>query len=378
MERADWQLRIPAHRERCKYAFDNSLFCDVEFLVVDCDGNNVTVPANKYPLAVCSPVFEAMFYGRLAETNSRIHVPDCTDEGLREIFRYAYYEEATLTERNVMEVFYLAKKYMMPSLEHKCKYYIKNNVGPENVVSILPYLLKIGDQKLQKDLWEIVDKNTEKIVSSKSFIHISRELLYQILKRDALKVKEVNLFKAVDKWVVKRIEEDMELVCNGETKRAVLGEDMIKLIRFPLMTEKEFAEVVLPSKVLNLVEVTELISIYNGITPSTDIFSRLKRTSGDLLISDIRFTEESLMEPDQGLWSYHRSPDSLDFTVNKPVNLVGVRLFGNNNSTYNVKLSVNTSDPFVCLSVLSSIYATDKLMIDGLYYGFTVTLDKPV
>ena len=50
------------------------------------------------------PVFEAMFYGDLAETRDSIELPDCDYESLLELFRYVYSEEVNLGGRNVMGV----------------------------------------------------------------------------------------------------------------------------------------------------------------------------------------------------------------------------------------------------------------------------------
>ena len=61
-------------------------------------------------------MFEAIFYGELAETKDSIELPDCDYESLLELFRFMYSDEANLSRSNVMGVLYLAKKYMVPSL----------------------------------------------------------------------------------------------------------------------------------------------------------------------------------------------------------------------------------------------------------------------
>ncbi|KAL9980195.1 hypothetical protein ACROYT_G008749 [Oculina patagonica] len=58
---------------------------------------------------ISSPVFEAMFYGELAETGDSIELPDCEYESLLEMFRYMYSDEAVLSGSNVMGVLYLTK-----------------------------------------------------------------------------------------------------------------------------------------------------------------------------------------------------------------------------------------------------------------------------
>ena len=78
------------------------------------------IPAHKFVLAISSPVFYAMFYGQMAETTGSIELPDCEYESLLELFRYLYSNEVNLTRSIVMQVLYLAKKYMVPSLADKC------------------------------------------------------------------------------------------------------------------------------------------------------------------------------------------------------------------------------------------------------------------
>ncbi|KAL9980097.1 hypothetical protein ACROYT_G008640, partial [Oculina patagonica] len=136
----NWQTTRPTIRERSKFMFNNDLFSDVKFVVRKTDGESESkqvVPAHKFVLSISSPVFEAMFYGELAETGDCIELPDCEYESLLELFRYVYSDEVNLTGSNVMGVLYLAKKYIVPSLTDKCTKYLQENLDPSNVFSIL-------------------------------------------------------------------------------------------------------------------------------------------------------------------------------------------------------------------------------------------------
>ena len=90
---------------------NNHLFSDVKFVVRKSDGESESkqvIPAHKFVLSIGSPVFEAMFYGELAETRDSIELPDCEYETLLELFRYMYSDEVNLSGSNVMGVLYLA------------------------------------------------------------------------------------------------------------------------------------------------------------------------------------------------------------------------------------------------------------------------------
>ena len=112
----NWQTARPTIRERSKFMFNNDLFSDVKFVVqkvIAESEDRQEIPAHKFVLSICSPVFEAMFYGELAETSDSIELPDCEYDSLLELFRYMYSDEVDLNGSNVMGVFYLAKKYMV-------------------------------------------------------------------------------------------------------------------------------------------------------------------------------------------------------------------------------------------------------------------------
>ena len=139
---------------------------------------------NKFLLSISSPVFEAMFYGELAETTDSIELPDCAYDSLLELFRYMYSDEVNLSGSNVMRVLYLAKKYMVPSLADKGMKYLQANLDPSNVFSILPSAQKYEERKLVDYCWEVINKQTEEAVKSECFETIERSLLEVIVKHD--------------------------------------------------------------------------------------------------------------------------------------------------------------------------------------------------
>ena len=136
----NWRTARPTIRERIKFMCNNDLFSDVKFVVrkvIGASEDMQVIPAHKLVLSTSSPVFEAMFYGELAEKRDAIELPDCDYESLLELFRFLYSDEVDLNGSNVMGVLYLAKKYMVPSLADKCTKYLLDNLGPSNVFSIL-------------------------------------------------------------------------------------------------------------------------------------------------------------------------------------------------------------------------------------------------
>ena len=102
----NWQTTRPTIQERTKFLLNNDRLSNVKFVVRKSNSKgkseSVTfvkkvIPAHKFVLSIGSPVFEAMFYGELAETQASIELPDCEYESLLELFRYLYSDEINLS-----------------------------------------------------------------------------------------------------------------------------------------------------------------------------------------------------------------------------------------------------------------------------------------
>ena len=276
----NWQTTRPTIRERAKFMLNTDRLSDVKFVATK-NGESErkqVIPAHKFILAIGSPVFEAMFYGELAETKDTIELPDCDYESLLELFRYIYSDEVNLSGSNVMGVLYLAKKYIVPSLADKCMEYLQENLDPSNVFTILPFAEKYEDKNLVDRCWIVIDEGTDEAVTSDGFEKIEKSLLESIVKRDTLSVKEVTLFQAADRWATKQCEKQ-GLEADGQLKRRILGEEIIKSIRFPIMSAKEFADVVLDTNILHSNEIALLFKFFNSSLSSPLMFSKTPRQS---------------------------------------------------------------------------------------------------
>ena len=262
-------------RERCKFMFNKELLSDVKFVVRDSKGGSKSakkIPAHKFLLAISSPVFYAMFYGELAEKKDVIDISDCDHSSLLELFRFVYSDEVNLNADNVMQVLYLAKKYMLPSLADKCTKFLRKNLDASNVFHVLPEAQKYEEKDLEDHCWEVIDRQTDEAVKSDGFVKIEKSVLETVVERDSLNVKEVGLFKAVDCWASKECEKQ-GIAVEGPSKRKILGERIVKAIRFPVMTEKEFAGVVLDSEVLAPRESFDMVKYFNSVQKVPEGFS---------------------------------------------------------------------------------------------------------
>ena len=353
---------------------NNDRLSDVKFIATKSNGQSESkqvIPAHKFILAIGSPVFEAMFYGELAETKDTIELPDCDNESLLELFRYMYSDEVNLSGSNVMGVIYLAKKYMVPSLTDKCMEYLKEKLDPSNVFIILPFAQKYEDKTLVDGCWNVIDEQTEAAVNSDGFEMIEKSLLEGVIARDNLKIKEVALFQAVVRWATKQCEKQ-GLVADGKVKRRIIGERAIKAIRFPLMTIEEFASVVIDTNLLTTEETNGLFKFFAIPRHSAPVeFPKNERRPR--IVRCERFGSVN------GKWHYGTYRDYLGFTVDRDIELHGISLFGSENNSYKVTLEVKNADNNTTMVSKSETYPSDILPSKRhRYYGYEVLFDSAV
>jgi len=368
----NWQMKRSTIVERTTFILNNQLLSDVKFVVpvsADESESKKVIPAHKFVLAISSPVFYAMFYGQMAEAKDSIELPDCGYESLLELFRFMYTDEANLSGSNVMQVLYLANKYMVPSLAEKCNEYVRDNLEASNVFCILPHALKFEDKDLEDRCWEVIEMQTEEAVTSDEFVTLERSLVESVVKRERLTVKEVDLFKAVDRWAAKESERQGKTT-EGDVKRRILGEEILKEIRFPLISQQEFVSVVCDSYILSFQEVVDMMKHYNNVS-STPL--RYKQTPR---LGYIRRCFRFKHIVSSGVWNnFSFEPDRIHFTVNKPVMLHGVQLFGSSGAKYTVEVKDSSNDSILVKQ--SGTYLSEKDDTD-FYYGFDVKFDPPV
>ena len=359
-------------RERCQAIFNKELLSDVKFVVRDSQGGSEskTIPVHKFVLAISSPVFFAMFYGDLAETKEFVEICDCEYESLLELFRFIYSDEANLTPDNVMQLLYLAKKYMLPSLAEKCTVFLEKNLDASNVFHVLADVQKYEEKDLLDHCWKVIEKETDKAVKSDGFVTIERSVLEEIVANNSLKIKEVELFKAVDCWAEKECAKQ-GLVAEGSVKRRILGERIVKGLRFPVMEKKEFVDVVFDSEILTQRETYHMMKYFNSVLNAPVEFPEEKRDGCLYTMSRFR----SLCRG----WHYHSDcVETIGIKADKNINLHAIRFFGSDNSEYSVTLNVSNhltgNDAIVKGNFLSEQVQSE---IED-YQGYYIFLEPPI
>ena len=193
------------------------------------------------------------------------------------------------------------------------------------------------------------------------------------MKREVLNVKEVELFKAVDRWATKESERQ-GLTSDGDVKRRILGEDIVKAVRFPLMSQKEFGSVVLDCDILNKKEIVDMMKHYSDVSLKSPLsFIHFPRT-----VSFHQCHRFADLKPPETSWSYSRGfSDALLLTVSKSVWLHGVQHFGSAGGEYTLAIEVKDATSGSSLVKQSGSYSSEKDEMHA-YYGFDVMFNHPV
>ena len=248
--------------------------------------------------------------------------------------------------------------------------FAKHYLDPSNVFNILPTAEKYEEKELVDRCWNVIDRQTEAVLKSDGFVTIERSLLEAVVSRETLSVNEVDLFKAVDSWATKQCQKE-GLTADGETKRKILGERIVKSIRFPVMKHEEFAAVVIDTKILTPVEIADFKSFSSTLTSPMG-FPETRRPGTVRPCG--RFQSMAL----DG-WRYDVTKDRLGIIMNKDIFLHGLCLFGSENNDYNVTLEIKNTNNNSCLASRSGNFSSKLLQYESdNYLGIEVLFDPPV
>lgn len=217
----DWQLNKKSVQERNACMFNNAEMSDIQ---LSCGETYKEVfYAHKYVLATSSPVFHRMFHGSLPETSSVVHLTDTDKESLEAFLCYLYTDQTPTEPELALKVMYLAHKYMITALTEECVKIVKAKLTTQNAWLVFTYATLVGEDSLKESGWQVIDSEIRAVTKSESFDAIDASLLYDFLKRDSLRITELELFHAVLKWSEYQCRR-RDLEVTGENRRLVLGD----------------------------------------------------------------------------------------------------------------------------------------------------------
>ncbi|XP_046676066.1 BTB/POZ domain-containing protein 6-B-like isoform X2 [Homalodisca vitripennis] len=329
----DWQLKLDRVNERGKHLLETGIWSDCQFLVGD--GQHKKFSTHKMILSMSSPVFEAMFYGGLAEENDPIEIPDVQPEAFTAMLEYIYTDEINLTTiEQACELCYAAKKYMLPFLVNQCMSYIWKDVKYPMACRAYEFAKLFDEAHLMIRCMEIIAWNTTLVLNDRNFEDVEPSTLLAILDCEKLNIRsELELVLAIYKWAVHQCKQKGLETNKQENLRSVLGPALSK-IRFLTLSPAEFASSPAIPELLTQDEAFALlmkisspstvVTVPDGFSVST--VARANSTQPTSLLDHTVYCCERTIVQHISIKNYSRMDSYVTFTVNKDIVLHGIMI----------------------------------------------------
>ncbi|XP_058457252.1 uncharacterized protein LOC131434516 [Malaya genurostris] len=185
--------------------------------------------AHKLILSAASPVFEAMFYGSLAEKQT-VKIADirpCVFESLLDFVYVGLINlEKAFQIEEILELYYCAQKYMIESLHKQCVNFFGKNIKPNNVLKILDIAYNMNLEDIIFSCLCVLKHFLASGMSLSNIIlesshHMSKSCVDLILE-DNYEVKD-NMICMIRAWCIAECEQNRLEMCSDSLKAVLQG-----------------------------------------------------------------------------------------------------------------------------------------------------------
>ncbi|CAH8510701.1 unnamed protein product [Heterobilharzia americana] len=207
-----------------------------------------------------------------------IQVKDVNPLGFYRLLRYIYYDEMVFTGVvGTIRTLYAARKYCFYDLARACVNYLENNVCIEHVLKLLQASFDFNQPRLRNLCMRLIINDTFEVLKRKEFKDVHKDIIVQILKQDALNIREIELFDQVMHWAENECER-IGIPMTAMNQRIALGNHNFAYIRFPTILPHEFATHIVESGVLKADEIISILQYYiTGRKPAVPYSCKTRR-----------------------------------------------------------------------------------------------------
>ncbi|CAG2256658.1 unnamed protein product [Mytilus edulis] len=204
-----------------------------------------------------------MFYGSFPQSKGDIKIEDIELEIFQRLVKYIYTDHLQLSKQSVIPLLYAAQKYQIAGLISKCENYLQDNLAVNNACTLFSNAKFFTMDKLQTNALKFIADNAIEVLKSEDFLLLPSENLVDILELDSLRAQEVDVIRAVLRWVDHQLTKS-KIKVDGKSRRAVLLNDSILFtLAIPLLSIEEFTSIVIPCGILTD---EEQLLIFKAIT----------------------------------------------------------------------------------------------------------------
>ena len=151
---------------------------------------------------------------------------------------------------------------MVSTLTARCTSFLEQQLDAENAAMLLQQSFLFDEVALADSCLQKIQQQTQEVFASESFIHSSNEVLKTVLQSDILNVTEIQVFNACIHWAKVKCRTQGIMESSENIKTAL--DDLIYLIRFPTMTQDQFAHCDLPLEILGESEILMMFRYFDG------------------------------------------------------------------------------------------------------------------
>jgi PHR domain/BTB And C-terminal Kelch len=267
------------------------------------------------------------------------------------LYRFIYCEFADVSCDTALALLYAAKKYLLLDLVEQCRKFLQDNLTSESVSSILDLGLAFDEPDLISRCLDFISEHAYEVFSTEGFLNMTSTALEAVVRLDVLSATEQLMYDSCIAWA--RHNCLPESSPSDTQIREALG-SLVYGIRFPSMDPVEFTRLVMRSDVLSQDEKLAVYYFYHtrdidssnsGSTPSFKLpFNLQSRKPHETVVS--RFSNVSASE-----WPTAGKTDTIDFTVDHDVVLIGVGLYGSTPGTiHEVAIEVWMGKILLCIA----------------------------
>ena len=216
------------------------------------DGGSVS--GHRLIVAAGSPVFHAMLYGNMKESNEKeIELPSVDTETFKALLSFMYTGKINIGSENCLSTLEAAHYFNVAVLENKCSDFIYGSLDVENCCTIATFANDKKFDGLLKKCLTFMYSNAYKLIEGASFKTLPSELMLKFCQSSDLCVKEIHLFLAVVEWC--------------QHQKANISDDTIKTvlqqIRYPLISVSDLLGKVRPTKFADTVLYTSALEFHH-------------------------------------------------------------------------------------------------------------------
>ena len=280
-------------REESKNGIGSVILCDTDWcsktfgeLLDDPSTHDVTfktsdgdsVSGHRAIVAAGSPVFHAMLYGNMKESDEKeIKLSSVDTETFSNLLRFLYTGKIKVDQECFDSILDAARFFNVAAVEDKVAEFVAKSLDNKNFYSILNIAINKKFDQLLEQCLTYMYTNANKLVRSSGFYSLPAEVVLMLCKSSDLDIKEIDLFLALVDW---------------HSHQSEVSEDVVKAIfqevRYPLISKDDLYNKVRPTKVADSSLYTAALEYY--LFPKKYHGPSIQITSRQSIIPKVSFT----------------------------------------------------------------------------------------